>query len=98
MAVAQMELFPWGSDAPRDLVRRVNICAVDVILGYYTTYELERLDKYARGEEYISEEELKRLAADVEDRVGGEEELTGKMKQKCPDVVRDADAYKSAHS
>lgn len=44
-AVAQMELFPWASDGPRDLVRRLNICAVDVYLGYYTTYELERIDK-----------------------------------------------------
>jgi hypothetical protein len=71
MAVAQMDLLPWGSSAPRDLIRRVNVCAVDVILGYYTAYELERLDKYARGELHMSDEELKRLDSDVEDRVGG---------------------------
>ena len=50
MAVAQMHLVPWGGDTPQDLVRRLNICAVDVVLGYFTAYELERLDKYARGE------------------------------------------------
>ena len=89
---------PWGGDTPQDLVRRLNICAVDVVLGYFTAYELERLDKYARGELHISDEELKRIDADVVDRVGGHEELIGKMKQKCPDVVEDAEAYKTAHS
>jgi hypothetical protein len=35
----------------------------------------------------------------VWDRIGGEEEeLKGKMKQKCPDVVEEAAAYKKAHS
>ena len=48
--------------------------------------------------ENFSDEELKRIDADVEDRVGGDEELLGKMKQKCPDVVEDAEAYKKARS
>lgn len=98
MAVAQMELMPWGSGAPRELISRFNICAVDVMLGYYTSYEIERLDKYARGELRISDEELKRIESDVEDRMGGEEEMIGQMRQKCPDVIQDAEAYKKAHS
>jgi hypothetical protein len=98
MLVAQLELFPWDSDAPRDLVRRFNICGADVMLGYFTTYELERLDKYARGELHISEDELERISDDVDDRIGGEKELTEKIKQRCPDVIRDAEAHKKAHS
>ena len=98
MAVAQMDLMPYYEGMPRDLVRRINICAANVVFTHYTTSELERLDKYARGELYLSDEEVENIHSVVEDRAGGVEKVFEEAKQRCPDVFRDAEAYRKANS
>jgi hypothetical protein len=98
MAIAQMDLMPYYEEVPRDLVHRINICSADLVLGYYATYELERLDKYARGELHLSDDELEDLREIAKDRAGGHEELMEKAQQRCPDVFRDAEAYRKTRS
>lgn len=79
------------------MVHRINVCGVDILLGYFTINELDRLDKYASGGLHISDDELEHLGSVVEDRVGGEEVLYKKMEQKCPDVFRDAEDYRKTN-
>ena len=98
MAVAQMDLAPYYEGVPRDLVHRINIFAADVALRHYTPAEMERLDKYARGELHLSDEEVDEIHSDAEDRAGGVKKAYEEAKQKCPDVFRDAEAYRKANS
>lgn len=98
MAIAQADLLPQYDGMPRDLVHRVNICAADVVFQHYTASEIERLDKYARGELYLSDEEVEDIHSDAEDRAGSVEKVFEEAKQRCPDVFRDAEAYRKANS
>jgi hypothetical protein len=98
MAIAQADLLPQYEGMPRDLVRRVNICTADVVFQHYTASEIERLDKYARGELYLSDEEVEDIHSGAEDRAGGVEKVFEEAKQRCPDVFRDAEAYRNANS
>lgn len=98
MAIAQQDLMPWFEGVPRELAHRINTCAADVVFRYYTAAEIDRLDKYARGELYLSDEEVEDIHSDAEDRAGGVEKAFEEAKQRCPDVFRDAAAYRKANS
>jgi hypothetical protein len=95
MLVAQLVLLPYG--APRDLVHKLSVCGADALLDNLTPNEAERLDKYARGEVKISDSELEDIDSDLRKRIGGGDGLERQMRDKCPEVVEEADAYKKAH-
>lgn len=94
MLVAQMEVLPFA--APKDLIRRFSICGADVTVDHLTPAELERLDRFARGELKLADSELKELDSDLRDRIGGEDGLGREMNERCPEVVKEADAYKKS--
>lgn len=98
MAIKQMNLMPYYEGMPQDLVHRINTCAADVVFRHYTAAELERLDSYARGQLYLSDKEVEDIHSDAEDRAGGVEKVFEEAKQRCPDVFRDAQAYRKANS
>ena len=93
MTAAQMDLKPWG-DLPPELADQVGACAADVGLQDFSKTELERLDRYARGEVDIPAGELKKINARISDRVGNPQALKSEMELRCPTVVRAARQYK----
>jgi hypothetical protein len=91
-----MDVLPLA--APKEMVRRFSICGADVMVDNLTPTELNRLDQYARGELKLSKEELKRIDSNLTERTGGEDGLRREMSKRCPEVVKEVDAYKKAHS
>jgi hypothetical protein len=96
MLVAQLEAVPFN--APREFIHSYGICGADVMADNLTPAELDRLDRYARGELKISDSELKKIDDDLRSRIGGQGGLMSEMRERCPEVVKEAEAYKKAHA
>lgn len=82
---------------PADIEHRLNSCGADVAVEYLTQAELARLDSWAQRKQKLDTADLEKINADVGKRYGGRKGMEVLMRQHCPDVFREAEAFKAAN-
>ena len=87
MAYSLSQNLNWPG-APIELQREMQKCIVDTAYSLYTPQDIARLDKWARGEQQITEEEFWAIDKAVNERAGGEKGAERAMRATCPDTIK----------
>jgi S1-C subfamily serine protease len=94
MAYSMSQNLNWPG-VPIDLQRELQKCAVDTSYSLYTPQEIALLDKWARGERQITDEEFWAIDEAVNERSGGEKGIERALRATCPDTIRKAEAFRA---